>query len=480
MESGSTASSSPSNSRPSSIHFFDKSSRGTQARKTYLKVFISGTVLVTLMIFGILSIYWGALWKVPARNLEGWVVDFDGGFIGEATVHALTTTASQQGRITWIRQPASSFPGGLEDLAHSLREEHTWAAIAIPPDSSSRLQAALEAPTQTYDGSRAIIAYGVEARNENAFRTLIRPSIESALHSLSRQLAQEVSSQAAVNLSSTALQNLLRNTPQTLVAPVGFTIENLIPFDQPVATAATFVGMLLQLVLSFFIVMTALGAREASQYQHTLSTPRLILLRLASAFGAFFFVSLMYCLLNLAFQIDLNRKYGHGGFMVFWMVNFVGMLSTGLAIESMITLLTPKGIPFFLLLWVIVNLSVSIFPIEVLPVVYRYGYAVPFYNMSKALRTIVFGTKNHIDKTFGILIAWIVISCITLPLFQWFVRRKPTSEPKITTRSNEDELEDRPFREEKKHNVLNDVQADFQESRESEDKGRPRITSTPH
>jgi hypothetical protein len=25
---------------------------------------------------------------------------------------------------------------------------------------------------------------------------------------------------------------------------------------------------------------------------------------------------------------------------------------------------------------------------------------------------------------FGILIAWVTISCITLPLFQWYVRRK--------------------------------------------------------
>lgn len=43
----------------------------------------------------------------------------------------------------------------------------------------------------------------------------------------------------------------------------------------------------------------------------------------------------------------------------------------------------------------IANVSVCVFPIEVLPSFYRYGYAMPFYNISRAMRTIVFGTKNR-------------------------------------------------------------------------------------
>jgi len=35
------------------------------------------------------------------------------------------------------------------------------------------------------------------------------------------------------------------------------------------------------------------------------------------------------------------------------MLNYVGMLATGLALESLITLLTVKGIPFFMLTWII-------------------------------------------------------------------------------------------------------------------------------
>lgn len=90
------------------------------------------------------------------------------------------------------------------------------------------------------------------------------------------------------------------------------------------------------------------------------------------------------------------------------------------------------------------NVAVTAFPLEVLPIFYRYGYAAPFYNTSKAARTIVFGTRNRGERPwlkilgldsltedplsvvgfhFGILIIWVVISCITLTLFQFLARR---------------------------------------------------------
>jgi hypothetical protein len=90
----------------------------------------------------------------------------------------------------------------------------------------------------------------------------------------------------------------------------------------------------------------------------------------------------------------------------------------------MITILTVRFIPFFLVTWIIANGSVSILPIQILPGVYRYGYAAPFYNISQGVRTILFDTKNHLGLNLGVLLVWVVISMITLPLIQWFVRRE--------------------------------------------------------
>jgi len=56
-------------------NLFDlKDSQLAIARKIYLKVFFSGLIMVVLVIFMVFPIYWGSLWKVPAKPLEAWVV----------------------------------------------------------------------------------------------------------------------------------------------------------------------------------------------------------------------------------------------------------------------------------------------------------------------------------------------------------------------------------------------------------------------
>lgn len=126
----------------------------------------------------------------------------------------------------------------------------------------------------------------------------------------------------------------------------------------------------------------------------------------------------------------------------------------------MFTLLTVKFVPLFLVLWIIgrslflsnspatqlrlcvANVSVSYYPIEMLPVIFQYGYAMPFYNVAETVRTVVFNTKNQstldaqrkrtvlmpsmlpVGLNFGVQFAWIAVSCITLPIFQWLIRRR--------------------------------------------------------
>ncbi|RDB16010.1 Nitrosoguanidine resistance protein SNG1 [Hypsizygus marmoreus] len=421
----------PSTEIPFSRSFFDKNN--AVARSIYLKIVIGGCFSLILTIFAVFPIYWGALWKTPVHNLNGWVIDFDGGRVGQTVVQALTSPeASQLGKVTWTAVPASQFPDGLGQLGNAVVNEQTWVAIAIHAGSTARLQASYASPNASYTGTDTITVYAAEARNENAYRSLIRPSAQAALE----QISQTFAIQSAAQLASSAnLTALLATSPQTVITPIGYTVHNLAPFDMPVASAVTFVGLIYQLILSFFVVMISFTAREHSRLNQHLTLRSLIVTRFVSSFTAYFFVSLFYALLSLAFQLDFTRKFGHSGFLVFWMLNWVGMLSVGLALESLMTLLTPRGIPFFMILWIIINVSVCFLPIEVLPIFFRYGYAMPFYNVSHAVRCIVFGTKDSVGLNFGVLIAWAVTSCISLPLIQWFVRRRDVLELQLAARS---------------------------------------------
>ncbi|KAF8073458.1 hypothetical protein FPV67DRAFT_1736907, partial [Lyophyllum atratum] len=411
--------------KPFSRGFFDKNN--AVGRATYFKVLFGGMFSIIVVIFALFPIFWGALWKTPVRNLNGWVVDFDGGLVGQTVVQALTSQqVSQMGKVTWTAIPASQFQNGLGELGDAVVEEKTWAAVAtsqpfpVHAGTTTRLQASYTTPNASYDGTDAITVYVAEARNENAFRSLIRPSVSSALDKISQTFALQ---SVARLTSSQNLTTLLTISPQTVLTPISYTFDNTVPFDKPVASAVTFVGLIYQLILSFFIVMICSAAREAAGLNRNLALRSLIITRYVSSFGAYFVVSLFYAMLSLAFQLDFSRKFGHGGFIIFWMLNWVGMLAVGLALESLLTLLTQRFMPFFMIIWIIANVSVCIFPIEVLPVVFRYGYAMPFYNVSHAVRCIVFGTKNTVGVNFAVLIAWAAVSCLTLPLIQWFVRR---------------------------------------------------------
>ena len=66
----------------------------------------------------------------------------------------------------------------------------------------------------------------------------------------------------------------------------------------------------------------------------------------------------------------------------------------------------------------------TILPTELEVPFYKYGLGFPVYNMSQIVRTIIFNTKNHLGQNFGVLLAWVALSLITLPTIQYLVRRR--------------------------------------------------------
>ncbi|KAJ6539890.1 hypothetical protein DFH09DRAFT_1090201 [Mycena vulgaris] len=403
-----------------SAQFLDKSPETSAARAIYLKTIFGGVTALAIAIFAIFSVYWGSVWRTPHHTLPGWIVDFDGGAVGQAVSNALSGINPGTSGVAWQVVSASQFSNGIAQLENAIIQEETWYAVTINRGASANLTAAVSAVDGAYNSSTAITFLGSEARNENIYRIhsrIVAAQLEAITHQFALQFIKNISSSANV-------ATVLSTAPQLVARPIYYTADNLRPFDVPVASAVTFVGLIYLLILSFFIVMISVAARQSSGLEERLALGSLIRVRITTSFAAYFFIALFYTLLSRAFQLPFDRAFGRAGLVVFWMLNWLGMLACGLALEAMITLLTARFIPFFLIVWIISNVSVSVFPLQVLPHVYRYGYAFPFYNISRAVRAIVFRTKNDVGMNFGVLIAWVALSCLTLPLFQWFVRRR--------------------------------------------------------
>jgi len=161
--------------------------------------------------------------------------------------------------------------------------------------------------------------------------------------------------------------------------------------------------------------------------------------RLCSTITAYFFLSLTYSLVSLAFSIPFFRQpaphdetamssaYGRAGFVVYWMVNFLATIAIGLASENMGLIL---GFPWFavwLIFWVISNVATSFYPIPFEPGFYRYGYAWPLLNVVQATRTIIFDVHSQIGLNIRVLCAWAAVNIAVSPfanlIFRWKMMR---------------------------------------------------------
>ncbi|KII92913.1 hypothetical protein PLICRDRAFT_103321 [Plicaturopsis crispa FD-325 SS-3] len=402
--------------------FWDKDEGTARARGIYLKAFGGGIFLVIIAIFTVMPIYWGALWKTPEelRGIHAHVVDFDGGAIGQAVVQAFASISGKN-TFTWTVVPAGDYPGGPNDLSDAVLNEKIWIGISVNPGASTNLTNALSSSDASYNGSSAVTVYVEEARNENSYSVLLVPIIDGVLKEITKNFTTQFAKQIS---SRTDLGTILSRAPGIITTPMDYTIDNIRPFDVAVASAIDFVGLIYLLILSVRIKLINTNTRiMASGLERRLTLRSLIMVRLIAPVSAYFFISLFYSLLSLAFQAPFSRELGRAGFFVYWMLSWLAMTALGMAVEAMVTILTVRFIAFFLIIWIISNVSVSFYPIEVLPKIFRYGYAAPFYNVSRAVRSILFQTKNDIGLNFGVIFAWIAISCITIPLFQWYVRR---------------------------------------------------------
>ena len=72
-----------------------------------------------------------------------------------------------------------------------------------------------------------------------------------------------------------------------------------------------------------------------------------ILFRSVASFLAYFILALTYTLVNLAFGVPMDGTFGHGGFVVYWLLNTFTMGAGELSCISSDQLAFPSNITWF-------------------------------------------------------------------------------------------------------------------------------------
>nr|CDI56818.1 conserved hypothetical protein [Melanopsichium pennsylvanicum 4]SNX88044.1 related to SNG1 \ len=398
-------------------------------RGDYFKAMGATTLLLMITVWAVISIYWGSVYKEIdcSPNLSAWIINRDSGTIGATIQEALL--ASNDGpkpHSTWTVINPSRFPTQDEADYEVTNTLSTWMIVTIAEDATARLEQARASGDASWDPRSLISLTYATSRNFQVVPSMVLSpamnTLNKALAQLSGQLAGQYLTSIASNQS--AINNLAR-APQTIASPIVLNQRDLRPYDAPVAIAVLVVGLIYLCILAFNSTLANFNARQG--LQPFLRYRSLVAMRFLAPLVCYFFVSLMISLLNIPFDLPFGRTFSYGaGFMTWWCATFTGMCILGLVTECFISIVGPRFIGFTLVAWIIVNVSVANLPIELSPTIfYRYGYAMPFYNIRGIYVKIIFdvGQRIEILKYFGILWAWLAVILLTFPIWIYLERR---------------------------------------------------------
>ncbi|WVR09756.1 hypothetical protein IAU60_006832 [Kwoniella sp. DSM 27419] len=403
-------------------------------RAVALKILVGTLVITTIVMWLCLPVYWGSLWKANkyTDKLTVRIIDRDGGEVGQTVSQALLAEKN----LRYFSTPSSNFPDQAS-VEHDVVNEGVWAAIVINSGATSALESARQLGSQSYDPNSAIGVYYAQARSETAVNSYLLPGLQADLGKILGQYnVQSTARYLQANAGNVTAMNLLAQAPSAIVQPIYYELLNLRPYNQPVATAITLVGLIYMLIFAFIICMSGNAVREI--IGPFMTTRSYIIYRIVAPMSMYAIISFFFAMINLPFKIHFDAHYTYaGGFFLWWFTLYLGMAAVGLATEFAITILGPKFAAFFLIPLIIANVSVVTLPHELQPWIFRYGVAMPFYNCSRVVRTIIFNTRNEIAQNLGILLAWIVVSIITISLATFLIRRKAENQHNKEVAENE-------------------------------------------
>lgn len=434
--------------------------------------------MLATFILSVMSIYWGVLSHVDENRpaLKIYVVDFDGqiapyisaeqALVGPLVVKtAMKQNSSPKPHVGYFNPPPSFFNNDPMQVREAIYAFDAWAALIVNPNATALLRAAVSQGNASYDPLGACQFVYVEARDQTTYPEYIYPELN--------QLQTEIVSQfgkmwtgVVMGNSSIPRQNL-QKAPQALSPAIGFSQYNLRPFGPPQAIPTVNIGLIYLIIVAFFSFpfFMPIHSKFMSPEGHPpLHFRQLILWRWISAILIYFFLSLAYSFVSLAFQIPFNNPpaphtevasnpnaYHRGTFPVYWMINFVGMIALGLCCENVAMVVGQPWMALWLIFWVITNVSTGFYSLELAPRFFYWGYAWPLHNSKsphhvrsfgyadpdglsyvvvEATRSTLFDLHSRIGLNFGVLFAWCAVNTALFPLCCWFMRWKTMRQKK--------------------------------------------------
>ncbi|OQE22337.1 hypothetical protein PENSTE_c010G04567 [Penicillium steckii] len=372
--------------------------------KAFFSAIFGAAVTLQLLILANMSYLYGSAYHDGSRysTMKLLYVDYDQGPIGESVMTAYNSLKGPSFP-TLIHQSQENYPTQLH-VQQAVCAGEYWGAIYSTQNASSRLSAALSSSevAQNYDSSQALRYIWSSTRY---------PAYAQGVFS---NLVQITEATAAVykNTNGTDILPLINTSDpfiaRTILDPISSISTDLNPMSQGVRFYYNTVSMVMPIIIQFFFVMALNGITMQNDLFTKLSPKQNLLLRFSISIIYTFIASLVMTGYLWAFREDWQVTGNQ--FALTWMAIWLAMHIHFLLIDFTTAIIPMPFIPYFILTWIILNVTSTIGPFEQSPGFYRLGYVFPAHGLYEVLLDIwTHGCNPHLYRALPILFAeWFV------------------------------------------------------------------------
>ncbi|CCH43153.1 Nitrosoguanidine resistance protein SNG1 [Wickerhamomyces ciferrii] len=410
----------------------EKRARHERNKSNFWKVVVmfAKVYLIMFVLFvGILSIYWGSLYDRPSHYHKiNYLVVLDEDLEAQQppslyslTLQNLLTNEAITKYGTFEFQNGTTFNElaqkhnntNRDEVIRQVHHQNYWGGIYVPKNLTQDYYQALTTNSSFNGTIEFIYETGRNPQGVASYIVSIMKTIEKQfVKSGSQSIVQRLISQLSQDQLSTILQS-----HSELLQPLWWHWTDNRPNPGSIVITVVQIGLIYLLVLSFHQFNFASSTHE--YILKNIHTRQYLLYHYTVSQLAYIILSLVYSLMTLAFKVDHTKTFGKSGFLVEWVFVYLTMAALGGVNENAAIQIFARYKPiigFWIVFFLVINVSPVFSPMIVMNRFYRYGYAMPLYNGNELLKIIFLDTyKGNIGRNVGVLIAWIVLMNIILP-----------------------------------------------------------------
>ncbi|KAJ2465443.1 hypothetical protein GGI02_004693 [Coemansia sp. RSA 2322] len=332
--------------------------------------------------------------------------DFDQSETSTALAQMITTAFARPNApnlIDYTHTTQYTTPSSIRD---AVWHGDAWAAITINQGFGARLSAALSG-SSGYDPQSAVTLLTEESRHYFKVQEVAKTS-QAVLAALQAPFAQAMLTQATGGDAALLAAIVARADSLALVAPFGFTVDNVAPFHFDLSM------YILSVTLSLCMVV---GAFIPSNMWKTIEEPFYKQIRIAQLIGLRLFINVVWAVIICLQATGIVFVFRGpawtptvGDYFGIFGIILLNTLAFSFFIDCLQNWIHPRFLLAAYFTTLFVNISAAVFGTELNNHFFRILYATPFLNTGLSLRTLLTrGSYNKTKFAVPINLLWILV-----------------------------------------------------------------------